>query len=225
MNNKPKLIIWDFDGVISDSEKIWLENRRTILNQKYGANWDFETANKYIGGISDKTKIGVLKNLGIIVDENFEKECLALDYTVMEKSMVPTPGVIDLFESIKIKQCIATGGIRSKTLKKIEIVNIGKYFNDDNLFTADMVEHGKPEPELFLLAAEKMGEKPQDCIVIEDSIAGMTAGLRANMHVVAYLGCDMYESSDYRQKVEKMGIKDIFYNMEDLKKFLLKKII
>lgn len=222
MNNfKPKLIIWDFDGVISDSEKIWVENRRIILNQKYGTNWDFETTNKYLGGMSDKTKIGILKNLGIIVDDNFEKECLALDMTVMEKAMTPTPGVIDLFENIKIKQCIATGGIKSKTLKKIEIVDIGKYFNQNNLFTADMVEHGKPEPELFLLAADKMGEKPQDCIVIEDSIPGMTAGLRANMYVVAYLGCDMYKSPDYRQKVEKMGIKDIFYNMEDLKKFLL----
>lgn len=225
MNIKPKLIIWDFDGVTADSEKIWIENRRTILNQKYGTNWDFETANKYIGGISDKTKIGILKNLGIMVDDNFEEDCLALDYTVMEKAMVPTPGVIDLFKQIKIKQCIATGGIKSKTQKKIEIVNIGEYFNQTNLFTADMVEHGKPEPELFLLAAERMCEKPQDCIVIEDSLAGMTAGLRANMYVIAYLGCDMNKSPDYRQKVEKMGIKDIFYNMEDLKKFLLEKIV
>lgn len=51
-----KLIIWDFDGVISDTEKLWVENRRRMLNEKFGLNWDFATANRYLGGRSDKTK-------------------------------------------------------------------------------------------------------------------------------------------------------------------------
>ena len=53
---KKKLIIWDFDGVISDTEKLWIENRRLMLNQKFNLNWDFNTTNHYIGGKSDKTK-------------------------------------------------------------------------------------------------------------------------------------------------------------------------
>ena len=48
-----------------------------------------------------------------------------------------------------------------------------------------MVEHGKPEPDLFLLAARKMGAEPENCVVIEDSLAGMKAGLKANMNVIA----------------------------------------
>lgn len=51
-----KLIIWDFDGVIADSEKLWLETRQEMINQKFGLNWDFDTANKHMGGMSDKTK-------------------------------------------------------------------------------------------------------------------------------------------------------------------------
>ena len=53
------------------------------------------------------------------------------------------------------EQCIATGGTMDKTLVKIEAVGIGKYFSPEQIFTADMVEHGKPKPDLFLLAAQK----------------------------------------------------------------------
>ena len=51
-----KLIIWDFDGVMADTEKLWLENRRQMINEKFGLNWDFDTTNKHLGGMSDKTK-------------------------------------------------------------------------------------------------------------------------------------------------------------------------
>ena len=63
MKNKLELIIWDFDGVIADSEKIWLLNRQKFFNDNLGVNWDFDTINKYFGGMSDKTKKDVLEKL------------------------------------------------------------------------------------------------------------------------------------------------------------------
>jgi len=97
----------------------------------------------------------------------------------------------------------------------------GTYFSKDNLFTVDMVEKGKPAPDLFLFAAKKMGEKPEDCVVIEDSIVGMQAGLNAGMEVVAFLGSEIYNNDKYLKKVKDLGIKNIFYNMKDVKEFLL----
>ena len=84
-----------------------------------------------------------------------------------------------------------------------------------------MVEHGKPKPDLFLLAAQKMGYRPQNCIVIEDSLAGMTAGLKAGMNVIAFLGCEMNHGQTYLDKVKALGIKHIFYHMDEIKRFLV----
>ena len=201
-----KLIIWDFDGVISDTEKLWVENRRRMLNEKFGLNWDFATANRYLGGRSDKTKKEELDRLGIVTDDAFWKEALDRDYELLE-------------EGIEL-----TEGIKKKTLAKIKSVGIGSYFGEDKIFTADMVEHGKPEPDLFLLAADRMGFEPKDCVVIEDSLAGMTAGLKAGMTVIAFLGFEMNQSTEYLKQVKALGIKHVSYTMEEVEKFIVEQL-
>ena len=81
----------------------------------------------------------------------------------------------------------------------------------------------KPEPDLFLYACEKMREKPEDCLVIEDSLVGMMAAKRAGMDVIAFLGSSMYQNEEHLSKVKNLGVENIFYNMKDVKEFLLKK--
>lgn len=220
---RKNLIIWDFDGVIADSEKIWIKNRQNVLNEKYNLGWDFETTNKYLGGMSDKSKKEVLTKLGIKTDDSFWSECMKRDIEcIRNKEMILTEGVDDVIKSLD-KYCVATGGVFIKTIEKLKAIDYwGKYFDENNLFTVDMVEKGKPEPDLFLYAAKKMGEEPKNCLVIEDSIVGMKAGIRAGMEVVAFLGSQMYQNDKYLEEVKKLGIKNIFYNMKDVKEFLLK---
>ena len=76
MEKIKKLIIWDFDGVISDTEKLWIETRRDLLNKYYNLNWTFDDTNKYLGGMSDATKKEVLKSLNISADDNFSAASL-----------------------------------------------------------------------------------------------------------------------------------------------------
>ena len=215
------LIIWDFDGVIADSEKVWLLNRQKSLNEQFNLNWDFKTTNKYLGGMSDKTKKHVLEKIGIITDEAFWQKQMELDLLSMEQNGLEiTPYIEDIINT-DIKQCIATGGIFTKTVKKLEVIGFWKkYFDESNLFTVDMVKHGKPEPDLFLFAADKMGEKPENCIVIEDSIAGIKAAQNAGIDVIAFLGSEMYQNNDYLMEVKKCGVENIFFDMRDVKKFL-----
>ena len=218
---KYKLVIWDFDGVIADSEKIWIKNRQEALNKKFNLGWDFQTTNKYLGGKSDKTKRQVLDEMGYITDDKFWEEQINKDMEVMKRDGLDiTPYIENIIKKLP-KQCVATGGIFTKTKIKLEVIHFwNKYFNEKNLFTADMVEHGKPEPDLFLLSAEKMGELPQDCIVIEDSIAGMTAAQKAGMEVIAFLGCEMYHNDIYLQRVKNLGIQNICYTMQEVEKIL-----
>lgn len=219
---RKNLVIWDFDGVIADSEKIWLKNRQESLNKKFNLNWDFQTTNKYLGGMSDITKRQVLNNMGYKTDDAFWKNQIEKDMKVMRcDGLEVTPYVEEIIKKLP-KQCIATGGIKEKTNIKLEVIGFwNKYFNDQNVFTVDMVKKGKPEPDIFLFAAQAMKEEPKNCIIIEDSIAGMIAAQRAGIDVIAFLGCDMYHNDNYIERVKQLGIKDICFDMKEVEKIIL----
>ena len=151
-----KLIIWDFDGVIADTEHLWIKNWQILLNKYFQISWDFETANQYLGGLSPKSKIENLHQLGIDINQAFLNELQILDWQRMETEMHPVDGVEDIFCLSQFKQCIATGGNIDKTEQKLKILNFKKYFDDDHIFSAQQVEKGKPAPDLFFLAAKKM---------------------------------------------------------------------
>ena len=120
-------------------------------------------------------------------------------------------------------QCIATGGVADKTALKIKMVDIESYFPPEKVFTADLVAYGKPEPDLFLLAADVMGYEPKDCIVVEDSLAGMTGAIRAKMTVFAFLGAELYHNAHVEEEIRGLGVAEIFYTMEELKAYLERK--
>ena len=220
---KFELVIWDFDGVIADTEKLWLQTRLEMLNEKFALNWNFATAAHYLAGMSDRTKAEVLQRLGIETDKTFWDEALKRDYKFMQKGFVLTPGIREIFaynRAHRIKQCIATGGILSKTLDKIRTVGIEDIFPAGEIFTVDMVKHGKPEPDIFLFAAAKMKTFPQNCAVIEDSPAGLEAALRAGMTAVAFAGSEMNKGEEFRRRVEALGVKHIFDTMAEVAAFL-----
>lgn len=219
-----KLIIWDFDGVIADTEKLWLQNRMELINEKFGANWDYKTAISFMAGVSDKTKKEILDKLGLKTDKAFWDEVTARDLQNIVKGFSLTDGIEEIFKLNEFEQCIATGGTTSKTELKIKHAGIEKYFPPEKVFTADMVAYGKPEPDLFLLAAEVMGFKREDCFVVEDSLAGMNAGVRAGMNVIAFLGSNLYGSAHIEEEIRNLGVSAIFHNMADVKNYLLRKL-
>ncbi len=221
LHRKTNLIIWDFDGVIADTEKLWLANRQRLLNEELNLGWNFETTNKYLGGMSDQTKRDVLNSLNIKTDNSFWKKAAELDTKIMEQGFILTPYLEEIFKLKQFNQCIATGGTKEKTVKKVEIIGIQKYFSSAQIFTVDMVENGKPAPDLFLLAAKTMGYNTEECVIIEDSLAGMKAGLAANMLTVAFIGCEMNNNPQNIQAIKNLGVKYIFSDMREVKKFLL----
>lgn len=216
-----KLIIWDFDGVIADTEKLWLKNRQILMKKLLNVDWDWKTVNHYLRGTGDKTKRDVLDNLGIVTNDDFWNKSIEMDiYTMNTQGFELTPDIEQIFK-LPIKQCIATGGVKDKTALKIKITGISSYFPENKVFTVDMVKNGKPEPDLFILAANSMGEKPQDAVVVEDSLAGLTAAIKAGCLPVAFLAGDLLNDKQHLQKVKDLGVKYIFHNMTDLKNFLL----
>ena len=104
---------------------------------------------------------------------------------------------------------------------RFEPLELQRYFSDERVFSASYVAYGKPEPDLFLYAAEKMNYTPQDCIVIEDSVYGIMAAIRANMTVIAYLEHILYDKEEYIKKINALGKVHICNNMTEVKELLL----
>lgn len=218
--NKVKLIIWDFDGVISDSEELWIKIWQNLVNEKFGLNWDFEMADKFFGGLAPKTKIANMAKIGITIDDAFLQEVKEREKVDIATKLFATPGVEKILKNITIPYSLATGGFLQKTEAKLEALNFKKYFPDNHIFTAEQVKHGKPEPDLFLFAAEKMGVTPNRCVVIEDSLAGLTAAIKAKMLPIAFVGSKMNNTPEYIQKVKNLGVELIFDNMKELQDYL-----
>ena len=206
---KPKLIIWDYDGVLSDSEKLWIKIWQDLINEKFGLGWDFETADKILGGLAVKTKIANLKEIGIELDNDFWEEVKRREKIEIEHNLTATPGVEEILKETQIPYCLATGGLLSKTEAKLKAMDFKKYFPDSRIFTAEQVERGKPEPDLFLFAAG-----------IEDSLPGLKAAIAAGMTPIAFIGSEMNNTGEYRSKVEKLGVKLIFSTMKQLREYL-----
>ena len=128
---------------------------------------------------------------------------------VFERELVAVPGVIDALEEIKIPTCVASSGSHSKMRFTLGKTGLLERF-DKRIFSVDEVDCGKPAPDIFLFAAERMGVSPDHCAVVEDSIPGVTAGLAANMTVFAFAGGVT--------RAEQLSIGDaiVFHDMKDL---------
>ena len=220
---KMKLIIWDFDGVTADTEKYWLAIELEELNKYCGLAWDFATINKYLSGQGLSMQQKVLAELGIYPPAEMWEEIGRRSWQRILDGFNRTPGMDKVLELSGYCHAMATGGALEETLLKLKAVGLQDVFTRDNLVTVDMVARGKPEPDSFLLAAQKMNMRPEDCYVIEDSVAGLTAAQRAGMTPVCFMGSEMYRNNPaQRQAVEALGITHIFYDMAEVKEFFEK---
>ena len=99
-----------------------------------------------------------------------------------EAKLMPIKGVKELLENIKIPVCVASNGEPKHVRHSLELTKLYNFF-DENIFTASEVSAPKPSPELFLYTAKKMGFKPRECAVVEDSVTGVTAAVNAEIEV------------------------------------------
>lgn len=125
-----------------------------IAQKNFGLDWDFDKANKILGGLSPKSKIENLAELGIEINDKFLLELKHLDWEAM-KEMEPVEKVEEIFRLQQFEQCIATGGNLDKTLRKLELLGFGKYFPENKIFTAQQVTHGQTETGFVFAGSRK----------------------------------------------------------------------
>lgn len=219
---KKKLIIWDFDGVITDSEHLWVKNWAAALHELKGIKLDKTGRKHYLEGKANKTKMELLSKdfPDLEFDDEFWQRVRSTENKIIDEGLSLTLGVEDIFKDSRFEHCIATGATPEKNSRKLITMHIDKYFPPEKNFTAYEVEHGKPAPDLFLYAAKKMGYNPQDCVVIEDSIVGIMAGVAAGIKTIAYIGATGNNNPEYAEKCLKLGADAVFSTMSEVHAWL-----
>jgi HAD superfamily hydrolase (TIGR01509 family) len=196
-----KCLIFDCDGTLVDSEYLCNLGLEIILRE-YGVEASAEQmVLKYRGGKLANILNAIEDEYQINLKESFVTEYRELVDQLFEKDLVPFDGVVKFLEQNALPVCVASSGPIKKIKTSIQITGLAKYFGD-NLFSSYEINSWKPEPNLFLYAAKKMGFKPSECLVIEDSTLGIQAGLAAGMRTVLFDPLKLHLNIDSVRRIE-----------------------
>ena len=181
------LVIFDCDGVIADSEVI----SATLLVRQllpYGIRVDADYVFRNFVGKSFPVVADIIgERFGVALPDTFVSDYRAALKEAFAESLQPTPGFLAVLAQLTCPACVATSSSAPRVAHTLEALGLTDHFGAD-VFTASQVANGKPAPDLFLFAARAMSTPPERCLVIEDSAAGIEAGLAAGMRVWRYVG-------------------------------------
>jgi beta-phosphoglucomutase family hydrolase len=182
-----KAVIFDMDGVIVDSEPIHIEAEKQVL-LKHGVKITTEELRTYTGTTAEFEFNDLIRKYELDTTAKTlfdEKEVIM--FRLLEERTEPTKGVIDLIKELKqegFKLGIATSGHRKLAHYYLRRLGLESFF--DTVVCAEDITRSKPDPEIFLKAAQRLGIEPSECVAIEDAKFGVEAAKRAGMRAVGY---------------------------------------
>lgn len=218
---KIEAILFDMDGVIFDTENAYFDIWTQVFRE-FGYKMTKEIYISVMGTGRKNVIRTFLDEYGgdLPVIEMYKEKDRRLEEAIRTDKVLMKEGVIEILRFLKESGCaiaLATSAKRDRVMHQLKNANIEKEF--DVIISGDEVENSKPDPEIFLRAAQKLGVKPENCIVIEDSPAGIRAAYNAKMvgmHVE-----DLKEADENILKYSHGSFKDLF----EIKKYLSKFII
>ncbi|MCP3980940.1 MAG: HAD family hydrolase [bacterium] len=179
------LVVFDCDGVLVDSEPLANREFTRALNE-IGLEIEFdEVCREFIGRSMSSCVETVERRLGRPVPQEFLAQLERATFEAFRRDLRPVPGVRGVVENLDTPYCVASSGPTRKIRLTLGLTGLLPLF-EGRIFSAADVGRGKPWPDLFLHAAERMGVTPGDCVVVEDSLPGVQAAVAAGMTVLAY---------------------------------------
>lgn len=212
---RARLVIFDCDGVLVDSEPISIRVLLEVVAEA-GVNIDEEVGYRRFLGRSMASVAAMLEEeFGLAVKDRHLAEARARLYESFRRDLKPTAGIFAALDALALPYCVASSSQPERIRLALSLSGLLERF-EPHIYSASMVDKGKPAPDLFLHAARSMGFRPADCVVIEDSAAGIEAARRAGMRVFAYTGASHAPLCNLRETVAALGPDCIFDDMAQL---------
>ena len=180
-----ELVIFDCDGVLVDTERATVVVESSFLTELGWAIAPEEVADLFLGRTDEYMRQVIEERLPELPSD-WERR-LEARYVSAHTEVQPVEGIVDALERISGDTCVASSGTHEKMRRTLGATGLYERF-EGRIFSATDVEHGKPAPDLFLYAAERMGARPETCAVVEDSPFGIAAAKAAGMRAFAYAG-------------------------------------
>ncbi len=181
------LVIFDCDGVLVDSETIALELDVEMLAEFGIPLARGEIIDRFLGRSNTDVEAMIVELAERELPDDWVRHWNDRYDELLDMRLTPIPGIVDALARLTVPICVASSGRPESIERKLALCRLAGAFGD-RVFSAVQVTHGKPAPDLFLLAAKRCGAAPERCAVVEDSPAGVQAGRAAGMTVFAYAG-------------------------------------
>jgi HAD superfamily hydrolase (TIGR01509 family) len=211
----PGLVIFDCDGVLVDSEPLAMRVLLEIVASR-GLVLDPATGyERFLGRSLASVCQDLEAAFGIDLDAPALEAMRQRLYATFEAELKPIPGVERVLAQLKTPFCVASSSQPERIALSLRVTGLLPHF-EGRLFSASMVRHGKPAPDLFIHAAAATGCPPGATVVIEDSPVGITAARAAGMRVLGFLGGSHATGEAHRAALEALGPDAVVDDMREL---------
>ncbi|MFF3711741.1 HAD family hydrolase [Streptomyces phaeochromogenes] len=184
-----ELVIFDNDGVLVDSEPISNTLLAAYLTELGHPTSYEESLRDYMGAAMHRVHDIVEERTGERLPDDFDDVFHARVFAAFERELEPVAGAVEVLEKLAadgVPYCVASSGSHERIRVGHRKTGLDRWFDDGRIFSSQDVGRGKPAPDLFLHAAERMGVPPGKCVVVEDSPLGVRAAVAAGMDVYGF---------------------------------------
>ena len=197
-----KNIIFDFDGVLVDSEILVAK-----AFAKYMQNFGIDTDEKEFASFAGKKTIQVIdilsKKYSIKDQEKFFTDIMEIASNIYKKELTTVKGAYDFVSNLKLNMFIGSNSMKERIIDGLQRVKLNKYFKPKQVYSFDLVDNPKPDPDVYLKALEDNNLIKTETIIIEDSAVGVMAGVAANVKVIGLTaGGHWHEKRDEKELLE-----------------------
>ena len=197
-----KNIIFDFDGVLVDSEILVAK-----AFAKYMQNFGIDIDEKEFASFAGKKTVQVIdilsKKYSIKDQEKFFTDIMEIASNIYKKELTTVKGAYDFVSNLKLNMFIGSNSMKERIIDGLQRVKLNKYFKPEQVYSFDLVDNPKPDPDVYLKALEDNNLIKTETIIIEDSAVGVMAGVAANVKVIGLTASGhWHEKRDEKELLE-----------------------
>ena len=200
------LVIFDCDGVLVDSERITNQVFCAMLNELGLAVTLDDMFERFVGHSMQQCIQIITQIRGAPPPDSFVPQLRLRAAEALRQQIKPIPGVAEMLEILSIPFCVASSGEHEKIRLTLGATGLLRYF-EGRIFSVADVQRPKPAPDIFLLAAERLGARPSRCAVVEDTPTGVRAAAAAGMHVFGF------SANTPKRRLADAGAHEVFSDM------------